>query len=136
MRPTGEIDKEFLSRLGNELIRQEDRRADHVKSKFTFVIALSGLVGALQSVKLRDPLAVNLIIFSIPLVAALFDLYILGGDFAVKRIRSFLIAQDVRNAADRRWADHVEKWPKDFMRHNRRITTRFISIACAMVSYG
>ena len=130
------ISPDFRAYLRSELLKQQDRRADHVKSKFTFVIALSGLVTTLQSVKLKDPLALNLIIYAIPLVATLFDLYILGGEFAVKRIRSFLILEDQEHSSEKLWTTFLNTWPKDFMRRNRSITTGFIDLACAGVATG
>jgi hypothetical protein len=128
---SNQLKPDFLSHLREELLRQQDRRAEHVKAKFTFVVALYGLAGALQSIEPSDPLAVNLVIYSIPFVAVLFDFYVLGGEFAVKRIRSLLIAQDVENSAERRWATYLSLWPKDFMRRNRLLTTGFIDAACA-----
>lgn len=130
------IDHDFRVHLRNELLKQQDRRADHVKSKFTFIVALGGLAATLQSVKFESPLYINLLIYVIPLVAALFDFYILGGEFAVKRIRSFLILEDTAQVSEKRWAQFLGTWPKDFMRKNRSITTGFVVLASAGVAIG
>lgn len=127
---------EFCAHLRTEMLKQQDRRAEHVKSKFTFVVALGGLTATLQSVKFQDPIAINFLIYAIPLVAALFDFYILGGEFAVKRIRSFLIIEDKDHTAEKQWAAFLGTWPKDFMRKNRLITTGFINIASVGVAAG
>lgn len=127
---------EFCAHLRTEMLKQQDRRAEHVKSKFTFVVALGGLTATLQSVKFQDPIAINFLIYAIPLVAALFDFYILGGEFAVKRIRSFLINEDKNHSAEKQWATFIGTWPKDFMRKNRLLTTGFINLSCAGVAAG
>ena len=131
-----DVDSEFLAQLRQELLKQQDRRAEHVRSKFTFVIALGGLVATLQSLRIEDPLAVNLVVYAIPLVAALFDLYIIGGEFAVKRIRAFLILQDRQGVSEKMWAQFLDTWPKDFMRLNRMRTTGFINLSCVGVALG
>lgn len=130
------LDDDFRTHLREELLKQQDRRAEHIKSKFMFIVALGGLAGTLQSVKFEEPLAVNLLIYSIPLVAALFDFYILGGEFAVKRIRSFLILQDLNHTSEGRWTTFLDTWPKDFMRRNRAVTTGFVDLACIGAAIG
>lgn len=127
-------DAAFLAHLRNEMLKQQDRRAEHVKSKFTFVIALGGLTATLQSVNFEEITQINFLIYTIPLIASLFDFYILGGEFAVKRIRSFLIISDKDHTAEKQWAYFIKTWPKDFMRWNRSITTGFINIACIFIA--
>lgn len=130
------LNDDFRAYLRQELLKQQDRRAEHVKSKFTFIVGLGGLAAALQPINFEEPLVINLLVYSIPLIAALFDFYILGGEFAVKRIRSFLVHQDVEHNSEILWTSFVDTWPKDFMRMNRSMTTGFVNLACIVVSIG
>ncbi len=130
-----DIDDRFIIHLREEKLRQQDRRAAYVNSKFTFVIGLFGFVATLKnfgaSVELRW---INGILYLIPITAVLFDRYILGGEFAVKRIRTFLIEQDKLCRAERRWNQFLDDFPKGFMDKNRFLVTFCVFIATGIMS--
>ena len=71
---------------------------------------------------------INIVIYLIPFIAALFDIYILGGEFAVKRIRGFLSRYDDTKTSEKVWDEYLNEWPKAFMKNNRLWTTNTINI--------
>lgn len=115
------VDPRFISHLREEKLAQQDRRAAHVRSKFTFVVGLFSLATLIdpQATGSLAPANLNLLIFLVPLVSVLFDLYILGGEFAVKRLRGFLSEYDLDGTSEQLWDKHLKAWPKSFMRRNR-----------------
>lgn len=128
----GRACSEFISHLREEKLRQQDRRASYIRLKFTFVIGLFSIAAALPSL---TPDGGTFYIYGLfyltPFVAVLFDFYILGGEFAVKRIRAFLHEQDARNDSEKLWDSFLSKKPKEFMGLNRLWVTSsifFVSI--------
>ncbi len=122
------IDPAFISHLREEKLMQQDRRSAYIRAKFTFVIGLFGFVAALNSGKQDELSWLSRLVYLIPFVAVLFDLYILGGEFAVKRIRGFLSAYDENMESEKLWDKHLKDWPKGFMRKNRFWVTNGIYI--------
>jgi len=123
------IDSEFIKHIREEKLKQQDRRASYVRAKFTFVIGLFGVESILNSqINREDSIPLNLIIYLIPFVTVLFDLYILGGEFAVKRIRGFLSKYDEDGCSEVIWDEYLKQWPKSFMRRNRFWTSNTIFI--------
>jgi len=128
------INPEFIAFLRNELLKQQDKRAEYIKVKFTFVVALFGLFTLLDKANFNSIL-ILLIPCIIPVIALLFDLYILGGEFSVKRIRAFLFVNDLTGENEKQWSQFLEKYPKAFMANNRKIVTLFIILLSFFVSY-
>ncbi len=127
MERTSHLDKEFIQHLREEKLAQQDRRASYVRLKFSFIIGLFS--GVIISLKFDSPISNTFslgFLYLAPLVAVLFDYYILGGDFAVKRIRAFLSEYDTEQSCEKRWDEFLRQKPKSFMRMNRFWVTNFI----------
>jgi hypothetical protein len=75
----------FHNNLRSEILQAQNRRADLVKQKLTFVSAAIGL----GSIKFGE-LDTSLLLYVAPFVALAFDLYITGEDFGIKRGGAFL----------------------------------------------
>ena len=95
-------EKDFLKSLRDEKLRAQEARNHLTIQKLTFATALIGL----GSIKL-DAGVVNtsLLAYLAPWVAIVFDFYILGEDYSVKRLGAFLQAYS-GETLERRW----EKW--------------------------
>ena len=120
---------EFIAHLREEKLAQQDRRAAYVRLKFTFVIGIFSVAFALTKLKSdNDMFYVYGLLYLSPLVAVLFDFYILGGEFAVKRIRTFLSEQDIKGNSEQVWDKFLADCPKGFMKLNRLWTTNFIFV--------
>lgn len=121
---------EFVSHLREEKLKQQEFRASYVRLKFTFVIGLFSIAATLTTIDSRDGMFYVLgLLYLAPLVAVLFDFYILGGEFAVKRIRTFLNEQDQEEHSEKVWDRYLARCPKAFMQMNRRWVTGFIFAA-------
>lgn len=121
---------EFIAHLREEKLKQQDRRASYVRLKFTFVIGLFSIAATLTNLKPEDGMFyVYGLLYIAPLVSVLFDFYILGGDFAVKRIRTFLNEQDDAGNGEKVWDRFLSRCPKAFMNLNRLWVTNFIFLA-------
>lgn len=124
---------EFIAHLREEKLKQQDRRASYVRLKFAFVIGLFSAAATLTKLEPEDGMFyVYGLLYIAPLVAVLFDFYILGGDFAVKRIRMFLNEQDSAGNGEKVWDRFLSKCPKEFMSLNRLWVTNFIFLASAV----
>jgi len=117
---------EFIGHLREERLRQQDRRASYVRLKFTFVIGLFGVAATLTKFEPNNGI---FLLYLAPLVALLLDFYILGGEFAVKRIGKFLSEQDRNINGEKIWDQFFLDYPKGFMQLNRFWVTSFISLA-------
>ncbi|MDY6904046.1 MAG: hypothetical protein SWH61_05105 [Thermodesulfobacteriota bacterium] len=118
----------FIEHLREEKLRQQDKRAAYIRSKFAFVVGMFGFVVAVTGNNNGDDVSIWLsrFIYLVPFVAFLFDLYILGGEWAIKRIRSFLSTLDSQELCEKKWDAFLDKWPKAFMRNNRLWVTNGI----------
>ncbi len=124
---------EFIAHLREEKLKQQDRRASYVRLKFTFVIGLFSVAATLLNLESDDGIFFIFgLLYIAPLVAVLFDFYILGGEFAVKRIRMFLNEQDTTEDGEKVWDRYLSTCPKEFMNLNRLWVTNFIFLASAI----
>lgn len=122
------MEKDFIKHLRDEKLKQQDKRAEYIKTKFLFVLALISVATSLFN---SDKLAENVLVLSvflyiIPMVAFAFDLYILGGAFAIKRIKTYLAYIDNSNNSEKDWQSFVDKYEKSFMINNRNISTLIV----------
>jgi len=78
-------DGDFLKDLRAEIAATQKERASYIRAKLTFVVSLLGFGSTSISNIQTDSL-----LYLAPLVAYVFDLYILATDFGVKRAGTFL----------------------------------------------
>jgi hypothetical protein len=97
-------DAASLRALREEIAATQGRRAAYVRQKMGFLIALLGVGGVATSGSVATPL-----LFLVPVVAFVFDLYILGEDFAVKRAGTFLRESPTVPNEERLWEQFCEK---------------------------
>src|SRR6185503_3161329 len=82
-----EVSVDFIKHLREEKLQTQTSRTKYVTQKLAYatgLLALGSLKSGSGSVDLSP------LLYSVPLLALAFDLYILGEDYSVKRIGCFL----------------------------------------------
>ncbi len=122
-------EKDFLKSLRDEKLRAQEARNHLTIQKLTFATALIGL----GSIKL-DAGVVNtsLLSYLAPWVAIVFDFYILGEDYSVKRLGAFLQAYS-SETLEHRWEKWVSEHRDPFAPWAMPILTTLIMGAAAVV---
>lgn len=122
-------EKEFLKSLRDEKIRTQEARNHLTIQKLTFATALIGL----GAIKLEAGVVnTSLLAYLTPWVAIVFDFYILGEDYSVKRLGAFLQAYS-GETLERRWEKWVSQHRDPFSAWAMPILTTLILGASALV---
>jgi hypothetical protein len=101
---------DFRGRLRDEIVSAQRTRSWLVREKLIFVVGALG-VGTVSKGWLETPALLLLV----PVVSSIFDLYVAGEDFHVKRIGGFLGASvDERSREEAAWEALVESKPDRF----------------------
>jgi len=117
---------DFRGRLRDEIVEAQKTRASLVREKLMFVVGSLG-VGA-ASEKWMDAPA---LLYLVPLVATIFDLYVAGEDFHVKRLGGFLGVPIHKCSTDESdWEDFVASHPDRFSQFANPATS-FLALAGA-----
>ncbi|MCD4817296.1 MAG: hypothetical protein K8S23_01230 [Candidatus Cloacimonetes bacterium] len=132
------INGDFIKHLREEKLKQQDKRAIYLRAKSFFVLALFSSISALLKFSANSANNDNywiplFLIYIIPFIAVMFDFYILGGEFAVKRLRHFLRINDTNENSEKIWENHLKKWPKSFMKYNRFWVTFTINVVSILL---
>lgn len=93
---------DFLKNLRNEIIQTQERRSSFVRQKLTFVTSLLGV----GSISFGGKTETSILLYLAPIIAFVFDLYILGEDFSIKRAGGFLGRKDSEAC------EEEKKWEK------------------------
>jgi hypothetical protein len=99
-------DGKFISDLRAEISDSQKRRTGYVKTKLVFIVGLLG-IGSLSS--LKDVFRTAELLYLIPIISFVFDLYILGEDFGIKRAGRFIASSPTVPAEEKLWEKAVEK---------------------------
>jgi len=107
MRDNGD----FIQDLRREIESTQARRHKYVLAKLAFVTGLLGFVTGLLGVGLagKDSTATGQLLYLVPLVTFVFDLYILGEDFSVKRAGRFIRESAGSPDEERTWERAVTR---------------------------
>ncbi len=97
--------KDFLRRLRTEIADTQQRRAAFVRGKLAFVV---GLLGA-GAINIDGLFEATTLLYFVPLVAFVFDLYILGEDFSIKRIAVFIRTSPAAPSEEKLWEKGVDQ---------------------------
>ncbi len=120
-------EQEFLKHLREEIIKTQDLRAEYVFRKLTFVISLLGL-GSIQA----DRVDFTVILYIVPAIALAFDLYIVAGDYCVKRIGCFLKGNSV-SKKEKKWQEYVNITRNPFTPLAMPLLTVTVIIICTFI---
>lgn len=89
---------DFFKDLRNEISTKQQRRTSYIRLKLTFLIGLFGI----GSISINETPTKSLF-YLIPLVILIFDLYIIGEDFTIKRAGMFLLFNPNVPQEERGW---------------------------------
>jgi hypothetical protein len=101
MRTNGE----FINQLRVEISEGQKRRTAFIKAKLAFVV---GLLGA-GAFSVKGSGATVPLLYLVPVVAFIFDLYALGEDFGIKRAGSFIQNSPAAPLEERTWEASLGK---------------------------
>lgn len=115
-------EREFFTGLYNEKIAMQNERREYIIKKMAFVTALFG-VGAFPN-KYVD---LNYLLYGIPIIALIFDLYIRAADLSIKKMGYFLRNPKLSNSskAEQAW----EKLSAD----NRDVLALYASVIASLL---
>ena len=111
---------DFIGELRKEIATGQERRSKYVVLKLSFIIGLFGIGSMKISTVSLEPL-----IYLIPFVVFVFDLYIIGEDFGIKRAGKFIKGSPSAPTEERRWEETVFE--------NRDPVTQIASIVSSLV---
>ena len=124
MRDNGD----FIKQLRDEIGETQKRRATFVQAKLAFVSALLG-AGAIS---IKEPFETGVLLYLIPLVSFVFDLYILGEDFSIKRAAVFIKTSPSAPREERLWEEGVDT-KRDWFRYWAAPLSSAITLLAASV---
>ncbi len=101
--------KDFLKELRDEIGRSQDRRTTYIKYKLMFNVSLLGIGSASIINSSTNKLMISSLLYIVPLVGLVFDLYIFGEDFGVKRAGAFIKNSGEAAFTETLWEKFVEK---------------------------
>jgi hypothetical protein len=119
----------FLKSLNEEKLQAQERRNEFAKLKISFIIGLF----ALGSVELKN-IDLALVLYIIPFISIGFDLYILGEDYGVKRMGSF-VRNFLQTELESKWEFWVGKRRDPFATVAVPILSLLVVVACAAVLF-
>ncbi|MEI7994864.1 MAG: hypothetical protein WCH01_08170 [Methylococcaceae bacterium] len=96
-----EQEARFLTSLTNEKLKSQEQRGSLVSRKLGWVTGLF----ALGAIKLPLEIESQVLLYLVPIVALVFDLYILGENFGIKRMGAF-VKEFHQNCPEAQW----ERW--------------------------
>jgi isopentenyldiphosphate isomerase len=103
MEPS-KIPDDFLQHLQEEKLQTQKTRENYTLKKLAYATALLGI----GSFKLDKIINLNFLLFFVPFVALVFDFYILGEDYSIKRIGAFL-SKNSNNDLEQQWENWVSQ---------------------------
>lgn len=98
----------FLTRLHEEKLRAQERRGILIQRK---VVWLTGLF-AVGAIELPLQIGSTLILYLLPLLALIFDLYVMGEDYGIKRMGTFVRTHH-EGTPDADWEEWLRAGSKD-----------------------
>ena len=118
----------FLNNLRAEILQTQKSRNEFVHQKLTFVTSLLGI----GSISIGGPFETTLLLYIAPIVAFVFDLYVLGEDFSIKRAGGFLCGNKIITSdSEIKW----EEWVNDNRDNLARVAGPVFSLLVLFV-YG
>ncbi|MEW5949970.1 MAG: hypothetical protein AB1711_11250 [Thermodesulfobacteriota bacterium] len=124
MRTNGD----FIRDLRAEIADGQERRTAYTKLKLTFVVGMLGI----GSAAIDNLIETTPLLYLVPLIAFVFDLYILGEDFGIKRAGIFIKTSPAAPSEEKLWETKVEKKRDLFAFFATPLSSLLILIAATM----
>lgn len=112
---------QFLEELWREKLAAQERRGTLTVRKLAWV---TGLL-ALGAASLPGQLESSLVLYLVPLVAIVFDLYVIGEDYGIKRIGVY-VGKTYSTTPDGSWELWLPPWRDPFARFALPLSTLIV----------
>lgn len=119
---------DFIRELRAEINASQTRRNGFVQAKLTFLVGLLG-VGNLT---IGNASQTSLLLYLVPIVAFIFDLYIMGEDFSIKRAGIFIAKSPYSPAEEHLWEEGVSRWKDPFVILATPLSSLVVLLAAAI----
>jgi hypothetical protein len=129
---------DFIKDLRAEIINSQDRRGKLLLLKLTFVSSFFGL-GSFKDFSIE---AGNIVLESsfafylIPFIALIFDLYLMGEDYGIKRAGNFIRKNKYTPTAEKEWEIHLSTGKRDNFSTSAYIVSASLIYALCLVIIG
>lgn len=120
---------DFIDHLREEKLKAQESRSHLTVQKLAFATALLGL--SFVEAK-AGPINASLLFFLVPWVAIVFDFYIMGEDYSVKRIGGFLCA-NTTDYLEQKWEETMPKMRDPFAPWAMPILTTLLLIGSLII---
>jgi hypothetical protein len=98
----------FLGELRQEIMFSQERRGKIVRLKLTFISSFFGL-GSLNKFEINNvSFHTEYLFYIIPIIALIFDLYVMGEDFGIKRAAKFIKNRLETPQTEKDWENSVD----------------------------
>lgn len=106
-------DHSFLADLRQEIFNAQERRGKLLTLKLTFISSFFGIGAFGEFSSMNIPVGADYIFYVIPFIALIFDLYLMGEDYGIKRAGNFLKTYPTTSKAEKKWEIFVEEGKRD-----------------------
>jgi isopentenyldiphosphate isomerase len=121
----------FLEHLREEKLEAQKARSSYAAKKLEYATALLGL-GAITAKELN--LDLTFVLYLVPLVAVVFDYYIIAEDSSVKRIGAYLRATSP-DEREKAWEHFAEKHRDPFAPQAMWLLTAILSVFAGLIQW-
>ena len=121
-------DGDFITDLRREIATSQDRRTKYVILKLSFIVGIFGVGSVNFSTVLMTPL-----IYLTTLVICVYDLYIIGEDYAVKRAGRFILGSPWAPYEEKRW-EKTAKANRDPVTGLANVVSSFLVVVAAAIA--
>lgn len=128
-------DGDFIEQLRQEIMEGQTRRFRYVIAKISFIISLLGL-GTVTSSDIASKtvhFSAGPLLYLIPFVIFVFDLYIVGEDFGIKRAGGFIRDLESASPAERSWERNVHG-KRDIFSHAAGVLSSGIAFGVSAIA--
>lgn len=124
-------DGDFIKELRNEIEATQSRRISYVKAKLTFIVSLLGI----GNISFKN-IETGFILFLPPFVAYVFDFFILGEDFGIRRAGTFIRNSPASPREEVKWEKTVSKNRDPFSKFSEFYSTLLVLVVSAIAQFN
>jgi hypothetical protein len=103
----------FLSDLRQEIFQAQKRRGQILTLKLSFISGFFG-IGSLDKIANSGlEINANYVFYIIPFIALIFDLYLMGEDYGIKRAGQFIKESAETPRVEKEWEAYIAQGKRD-----------------------
>ncbi len=127
--PQMEENKKFLSELRQEIFQTQVRRSKLLITKLSFISSFFG-IGFIDELSNQN---LSPVLYAIPIIALIFDLYLMGESYSIIRAATFLRNHNSTSEAEKEWEGYVGARRDYFSSFAYIITSILIVTFCIVI---